>query len=92
MFHSETPQPRMKGLMLKNFHNLVELVSPQKMIWKHSLSAFRSKHFKHREPNDANTVSVFNCVALKNPMIFFKFSKLLYTVVGSFDKNQLERR
>ena len=52
------------------------------MIWKHIFSTFRSKHFNRREPNDANTVSIFNFVALKNPMIFFKFSKLLYTVVG----------
>ena len=58
------------------------------MIWKHSLSAaFRSKHCKHREPNDANTVSIFNFVALKNPIIFFKFSKIVYAVVGSFDEN-----
>ena len=27
MFHSEKAQPRMKGLKLKNFHNLVELLS-----------------------------------------------------------------
>ena len=57
------------------------------MIWKHRLSTFRSKHFKHREPNNANTVSISNFVALKNPMIFFKFSKIFCTVVGSFDKN-----
>ena len=70
----------MKGPKLKNFHHLVEL-------WKHSLSSIRSKHFKHGEPDNANTVSIFKFVALKNPMIFFKFSKILYTVVGSFDKN-----
>ena len=28
----------------------------------------------------------FNFVALKNPMIFFKFSKVLFSVVGSLDK------
>ena len=58
------------------------------MIWKHILSTVRSKHFKGREPNDANTISILNFLALKNPMIFFKFSKLLYTVaVGSIAKN-----
>ena len=56
------------------------------MILKHCLSTFRSKHFIHREPNNVNTVSVFNFVEQKNPMIF-KFSKILYVIVGSFDKN-----
>ena len=74
------------------FHNLVELLSPKNddlqkmMILKHCLSTFRSRHL-HREPNNVNTVSVSNFVEQKNPMIFFKFSKILYTVVGSFDKN-----
>ena len=55
------------------------------MILKHCLSIFRSKQFINREPDNVNTVSVL-FVEQKNPMIF-KFSKILYVIVGSFDKN-----
>ena len=62
------------------------------MIWKHIFSTFRSKHFKRREPNDANTISIFNFVALKNPMIFFQIFETFVYRCGSIDKNLLERR
>ena len=51
------------------------------MILKHCLSTFRSKHFIHREPDNVNTVSVFNFVEQKNPMIF-KFSKICMSLLG----------
>ena len=50
------------------------------MIWKHRLSTFRSKHFKHREPNNANTVSILNFVALKNPI--YNFRKFCMSLLG----------
>ena len=84
-FRSEKAQPRLKGLKLKNFHNLVKLLSPKNNDTETQSLYFQNKHFKHREPNNANTVSIFNFVALTNPMIFFKFSKILYTVVGYFE-------
>ena len=31
--------------------------------------------------------SIFNFVALKNPIIFFKLLKIVHAVVGSFDEN-----
>ena len=52
------------------------------MIWKHSVSAFRCKHFKHRETNDVNTVSIYNFVALTNPMIFSNFRKFCIVLLG----------
>ena len=93
IFHSEKTQPRMKGLKLRKTLKISWNYYLRKiMVWKHCLPTFRSKHFIHREPNNVNTVSGFNFVEQKNPMTFFKFSKILYTVVRSFDKNQLERR
>ena len=45
IFHSETAQPRIKGLKLKNFHNHVELLSQQENDMETQSLCFQKQAF-----------------------------------------------
>ena len=63
----------------------MELLSPKNNDTETQVSLVSEaniKHFKHREPNDASTVSIFTFVALKNPMIFQIFENLYILLLG----------